>query len=154
MKNKKPGLLQRLRNLFRAAPAKPVAAQIPMVADRPSVPTYGGSVLRNWALSGEDGEGRAFEIQLSQAQLGRHKYGLTVGRHDQLCEIALDHTNLSRRHARFMLRDGSLAVEDLNSANGSMVDGRILKPFQPAVLSDGSAVVLADIRLQVSSSGK
>lgn len=116
--------------------------------------SYGGSAIRNWSLVGESDDGRAVEVQLSEAQLARHKYGLAIGRHDQLCEIALDHGNLSRRHARFLLLDGRLAMEDLNSANGSMVDGKILKPFQPEPLNDGSAIVLADIRLHVSASGQ
>ena len=154
MKNGKPSFLQRLRNLFRATPAKPALAPVSTTADRPMTPPYGGSVLRNWALSGEDDEGRAFEIQLSEAQLARHKYGLAIGRHKELCEIVVEHAGLSRRHARFLLMDGRLAMEDLNSANGSMVDGKVLKPFQPQLLSDGSAVLLADIHLQVASSGK
>lgn len=116
--------------------------------------SYGGSAIRNWSLVGESEDGRTVEVQLSEAQLARHKYGLAIGRHDQLCEIALDHGNLSRRHARFLLLDGRLAMEDLNSANGSMVDGKVLKPFQPEPLSDGSAIVLADIRLNVSASGQ
>ncbi|MGE0658959.1 MAG: trypsin-like peptidase domain-containing protein [Reyranellaceae bacterium] len=119
----------------------------------PGKPTvYGGAALRNWSLAGHDEDGRQYEIQLSEAQMAKHKYGLTVGRHEQLCEIALDNASLSRRHARFFLQDGRLAMEDLNSANGSMVDGRVLKPFQPQLLADGSAVVLADIRLLVSAS--
>lgn len=142
-------MLQRLAAVFRGAGT----ASPQPVADRVA-PSYGGSALRNWSLAGASDDGRAWEIQLSEAQLARHKYGLAVGRHDKLCEIALDHAGLSRRHARFLLQDGRLALEDLNSANGTMVDGTALKPFQPQPLGDGSAVVLADIRLQVQSSGK
>lgn len=118
------------------------------------VASYGGSALRNWSLVGQDEDGNSYEIQLSEAQLAKHKYGLTIGRHKELCEIVIDHSSLSRRHARFLLLNGRLAMEDLSSANGSMVDGKVLKPFQPEPLSDGSAVLLADIRLQVASSGK
>jgi hypothetical protein len=145
---KKPGLLQRLGRGLRLTGRE--ADQRRNGSDEPH--SYGGSALRNWVLVGESEDGHPFEIQLSEAQLARHKYGLTIGRHDQLCEIALNHANLSRRHARVLLVDGRLAMEDLNSANGSMVDGKVLKPFQPEPLSDGSAIVLADIRLSVSSS--
>ena len=132
-----------LRPRTVAPPAQPAAGVTTV---------YGGAALRNWSLSGQDEEGRSYEIQLSEAQLARHKYGLVAGRHERLCEIVLDNPSLSRRHARFSLQDGRLAIEDLNSANGSMVDGRVLKPFQPQILADGSAVVLADIRLLVSAS--
>ncbi|MGE0155080.1 MAG: FHA domain-containing protein [Reyranellaceae bacterium] len=144
----RPGLLRRIARSLRPAAPKPHDG------GRLDPPAFGGSALRNWLLAGESEDGRSFEVQLSEAQLVRHKYGLTVGRNDRLCEIALDHAGLSRRHARFLLLDGRLAMEDLNSANGCMVDGKVLKPFQPEPLGDGSAVVLADIRLQVRSSGK
>ena len=147
---KKSGFLQRLGRGLGLGGTKTVTHR----EGTDDVASYGGSAIRNWSLVGESEDGRAVEVQLSEAQLARHKYGLAIGRHDQLCEIALDHGNLSRRHARFLLLDGRLAMEDLNSANGSMVDGKVLKPFQPEPLSDGSAIVLADIRLNVSASGR
>lgn len=145
--NGKPSFLQRLTG-------KAARLATSRGADRVEPQSYGGSALRNWLLVGESEDGHSFEVQLSEAQLARHKYGLTLGRNDKLSEIALEHPSLSRRHARVFLLDGRLALEDLNSANGSMVDGKVLKPFQPEPLEDGSAVVLAEVRLEVHASGK
>ena len=94
--------------------------------------SYGGSAIRNWSLVGESEDGHPVEVQLSEAQLARHKYGLAIGRHDQLCEIALDHGNLSRRHARFRLLDGRLAMEDLNSASPRF-DPKVLREIADAI---------------------
>ncbi|HEX5501296.1 MAG TPA: FHA domain-containing protein [Thermomicrobiales bacterium] len=52
---------------------------------------------------------------------------LTVGR-DPSNDVVLDHPQVSRHHARLALRpDGRLAVTDLNSTNGTFVDGRQLQ---------------------------
>ncbi|HET8630766.1 MAG TPA: FHA domain-containing protein [Thermomicrobiales bacterium] len=52
---------------------------------------------------------------------------LTVGR-DPSNDVVLDHPQVSRHHARLELRpDGRLAVTDLNSTNGTFVDGRQLQ---------------------------
>jgi hypothetical protein len=46
------------------------------------------------------------------------------------CDISLAMTYLSRRHARLWLEDGSLWLEDLNSANGTYVNGERVKRAQ------------------------
>ncbi|MFA6957890.1 MAG: FHA domain-containing serine/threonine-protein kinase [Thermoanaerobaculia bacterium] len=45
----------------------------------------------------------------------------TVGR-DRSCGIVLAHPAVSRRHARFLLAGGQVALEDLKSANGTFVN--------------------------------
>ncbi len=44
-----------------------------------------------------------------------------VGRSSK-CEFVIDHISVSRRHAEISLRDGVIAVVDLNSRNGTFVD--------------------------------
>ncbi len=39
------------------------------------------------------------------------------------CEIRIDDPDVSRRHARLVLREDGLLVEDLGSKNGTLVDG-------------------------------
>lgn len=48
---------------------------------------------------------------------------LVVGRSKE-CEIPIDDGKLSRRHARFFLQEGSPAVLDLGSSNGTFVNGK------------------------------
>ena len=53
---------------------------------------------------------------------------MTIGRHPD-CDIQLDSNMVSRRHARIFLQDQTYLVEDLNSGNGSFVNGkRISEP--------------------------
>ncbi len=55
-----------------------------------------------------------------------------------------DNTNVSRQHVRISNRNGTVYAEDLNSTNGSFVNGVKLSSGQPAVLKDGDTLTVAD----------
>ena len=48
---------------------------------------------------------------------------LLVGRHAD-CDVMLGHLSVSRRHARLTFRDGRWVLRDLDSTNGTRVNGR------------------------------
>jgi pilus assembly protein CpaF len=48
---------------------------------------------------------------------------LVIGR-DEACDIALRESTVSRRHARLLFRDGTWIIQDLDSTNGTAVNGR------------------------------
>lgn len=50
--------------------------------------------------------------------------GETVVGRDEGCGIRLDDPSVSRRHARVLVQDDHATVEDLNSTNGTLVNGR------------------------------
>lgn len=56
--------------------------------------------------------------------------GLLVGRAGD-CNLILDDVEVSRRHARFSWQGSRLVVEDLGSANGTVVNGRPIPGPQP-----------------------
>jgi hypothetical protein len=47
---------------------------------------------------------------------------LLLGRH-QSCDVVLSDPQVSRRHARLFFRDGSWLLQDLQSTNGTIVNG-------------------------------
>ncbi len=47
---------------------------------------------------------------------------ITIGR-DPACEVVLSGAEVSRRHARLLFRDGSWVLQDLQSTNGTTVNG-------------------------------
>jgi diguanylate cyclase (GGDEF)-like protein len=65
---------------------------------------------------------------------------LTVGR-ASTCDLRIDDTSLSRQHCRIRRTNGSYFVEDLESRNGTQVDGVRIKA--PVILQDGSLIQLA-----------
>ena len=76
--------------------------------------------------------------------------GFVLGRDGALVDAVVDHRSVSRRHVRLTRLDGRLRVEDLNSTNGTRVNGRRLEPFAPCVLAPGDAVALGDVHLALA----
>jgi pSer/pThr/pTyr-binding forkhead associated (FHA) protein len=71
---------------------------------------------------------------------------LLVGRHAR-CDVVLEHLSVSRRHARLSFRDGHWVLRDLDSTNGTRVNGqRVIRcRLEPGdSLRLGSAELLVD----------
>ncbi|MEE2712353.1 MAG: FHA domain-containing protein [Planctomycetota bacterium] len=64
---------------------------------------------------------------------------LVVGR-DAACAIQLQDHKISRRHAEIVRRDGVLHIRDLESSNGTLVNG--LPIFRATALADGDKIDL------------
>ncbi|HSS50165.1 MAG TPA: FHA domain-containing protein, partial [Thermoanaerobaculia bacterium] len=64
---------------------------------------------------------------------------LVLGRSPQ-CDVVLDHTAVSRMHARVFAEGGEVYLEDLGAANGTFVDGR--QVFGTVRLHDGQTIEL------------
>lgn len=77
--------------------------------------------------------------------------GLIVGRDfADGCGDQIDtFDNVSRRHARISLEGGRLFVEDLESTNGTTVNGTPVRPDQRAPLADGDVLGFGN-RLRVT----
>jgi predicted component of type VI protein secretion system len=110
-----------------------------------SEPLEGG-----WALEGADGDGNAIRLVFGETELVQAYLGLTVGRHPALCDRVIGDTGVSRRHFRFCIVEGALHLEDLNSLNGTLLDGREIPRFQPVPVSPGQSVTLGRAALVVS----
>src|SRR5437899_2042293 len=81
--------------------------------------------------------------------LADEQRGLLIGRESD-CDVVLQSKDVSRRHARFYVREGALLVEDLGSHNGVYVKGaRIEKPTQVAA---GAPVEIGDVHVVVAVS--
>lgn len=62
---------------------------------------------------------------------------------------AIEH-GVGRRHARVFIQQGQLMIEDLDSTNGSLVNGQKLAPRQPQALADGASIQLGRLHMHVS----
>jgi len=71
--------------------------------------------------------------------------GLLVGRSLQ-CDLVLDDPDVSRRHAQVMILDTKAWILDLGSANGTLVDGAMVRRER---LRESSEIVVGSIRLVV-----
>jgi hypothetical protein len=70
---------------------------------------------------------------------------LLVGRHQE-CDVVLGSLRVSRRHAQLRFRDGNWVLQDLESTNGTTVNGvRVGR----CTVRPGDLVVLGDERLLI-----
>jgi DNA-binding CsgD family transcriptional regulator len=65
------------------------------------------------------------------------------------CDIVLSDASVSRRHARLMREGESLRVEDLQSRNGTLVNGQ---PVKSALVVAGDQLLLGAVSLLLASS--
>ena len=80
-----------------------------------------------FVIQGRD-QGKRFELTKPVLRVGRDKSN----------SIQLHDTEVSRRHAEVQCREDSVYLVDLDSSNGSWVDG--VQVNQPVPLSDGSQI--------------
>ena len=70
---------------------------------------------------------------------------VTVGKMRQQCDIVLMAPAISRMHARLEYRQGAYYLKDLNSRNGTFLNGERLMPQEARSLNHGDRVAFADI---------
>jgi hypothetical protein len=74
--------------------------------------------------------------------------GATIGR-SRDCEIVLDDTGVSRRHARLSPGRGRWEIEDLGSTNGVLVNGRAITGAQPLEPGDRLELGTTEILFEI-----
>lgn len=97
---------------------------------------------------------RGLQKRLSAAEL----HDLVVGRADpingiypdlDLAPYGAEQRGVSRQHARLNYADGELTITDLNSANGTQINGEKLNPNQPRPLKDGDELILGQLAVGI-----
>ena len=63
---------------------------------------------------------------------------------DNSCDIVFREGNVSRKHARLRLRDGSWYIKDLHSTNGTKINGNTIEPDREVFVCLGDVIDLAN----------
>ena len=71
-----------------------------------------------------------------------------IGRSTE-CNLKIASSQVSRAHCRITLAEDTVYVEDLGSANGTMVNGKMLTPHQPTSISPGATLIVGPAEFQV-----
>jgi hypothetical protein len=109
----------------------------------------GGGAVRRVRLTGHDDLGRhSFEITAEAFAASRG--GLVIGRAGGTVDIAIDHPEISRQHARIKLDGRRVLIEDLGSTNGTAVGGRLLQPDTYTPLGSGGELKLGPLHFDVT----
>jgi pSer/pThr/pTyr-binding forkhead associated (FHA) protein len=105
-----------------------------------------------WVLSGRDGAGRPLRLVFGDTELSQVYLGIVIGRHPALCDRVIDDPSVSRRHMRIGMAEGRPYVEDLNSLNGTLLDGAEVPQFEPVTFAAGQELTLGRVVLEVARS--
>jgi pSer/pThr/pTyr-binding forkhead associated (FHA) protein len=112
----------------------------------------GTPVEAGWVLSGRDGGGRPVRLVFGDTELSQVYLGIVIGRHPALCDRVIDDASVSRRHMRIGMAEGKPYVEDLNSLNGTLLDGAEVPQFEPVPFAAGQELTLGRVVLAVARS--
>lgn len=94
----------------------------------------------------EDMEGILYNLQKSEPQyIHISTGGKIIGKDAQRAQVHIQHESISRIHALVGREGAECFVEDLNSTNGTRVNGKILEPRTRYVLKQGDKVCFADL---------
>ena len=134
---------------FNTVEATLVAVESVRPGDRPAVPiiddvnaTTVRAALPKYTLRAQTGRmlGRSYPLT-----------GATVVGRAPECQLRLDDTNLSRKHAKLIPTNEGVVIEDLGSTNGSFHNG---KRVQRAVAQAGDEIGFDTLRFQLLELGQ
>lgn len=91
----------------------------------------------------KEGQAVPYELKTFPVRFGRHPD----------CAVQLDSNMVSRFHAQLVQNAGKILVEDLDSGNGSFLNGKQLAPSTPVALKDGDRIKLGPIKFRFEDDG-
>ena len=84
-----------------------------------------------------DGKIEVFQLDQPSVSVGRSSG----------CTIVLDTDTISRYHFSIINKDGNVTISDMDSANGTFVDGVLLKPNESRPLNGGEELQIGHLRM-------
>ncbi|NOK63533.1 MAG: FHA domain-containing protein [Chloroflexi bacterium AL-W] len=129
---------------------QPDTNDVPIVHTIVPVPTIDNGMLQPPFSLIVMNSGRCLQLTVEE--------DLLIGRKDEARGILPDidlgrdggyDAGVSRRHAILSYKDNGYYVEDLNSANGTFINGRQLAPQMPIMLSNGDELRCATLLMRV-----
>jgi len=91
--------------------------------------------------------GSAFILSIDERKIFLRQGEMSIGR-DPTNDIRIVDPSVSRHHARFRIDSRKAWIEDLESKNGTRVDGERID--QPALLRDGAALIFGSVRATIA----
>jgi len=98
-------------------------------------------------LDGVSSSGDPVAIKILGGELQHAVDGVIVGRNPDESQFVIGDETISRRHARFFLKDGHVVIEDLDSTSGTKLNGAPLAPRAPAQINSGDFIELGGAKL-------
>jgi hypothetical protein len=90
-------------------------------------------------------------IELEGSRFAQENGRLIMGRSSDFSHVQVDDRSVSKRHAAVRIRGASLYIEDLESANGTLVNGKKLEPFRDTLLEPGDTITIGRLSFRLRS---
>ena len=100
-------------------------------------------------MSGVDPEGQPVRLEIGTHEL-RAPGGVVIGRSEGLAQCLINRDTVSGSHARIKVDGGRILIEDLDSTNGTSINGRPLSPRHPSEIRLGDQIAFGMLKLSVS----
>ena len=97
-------------------------------------------------LHGLGPKNEEIRVKVSGEVLAQSERGVILGRSSK-ADCVIIESSVSRRHACMSLLNHTVMIHDMESLNGTVVDGVKLAPGEKRALSQGSQIVLGDVTL-------
>ncbi len=98
-------------------------------------------------LTGKTGNGNMVSVKIPGALLGGD--GAVVGRSPRNATLLIDDPTLSREHVRFFADKNAIYIEDLETTNGTKVNGRDLVYGTPVRVRHGDSLDLGAVKVEL-----
>ena len=146
---RKPGLWERFRKemegirLARGERREVQSIPASVACVREAEPDWGSKYTKVLSVKKVE-DGPALISQRNGETIFLTKFPFYVGSLSGYMDFVIERDTVSRFHAKFMKREGTVLLSDLNSTNGTKVNGRMLNVQEQAALVNGDRIVFAD----------
>jgi pSer/pThr/pTyr-binding forkhead associated (FHA) protein len=76
-----------------------------------------------------------------------------IGRSED-CDVVLESRSVSRRHAELKLKREGMTIKDLGSRNGTLVNGKLIKPDFRVLVNPGDTIQIGKFTLQIEAASE
>ena len=146
---RKTGLWERLRKemegirFLRGERQEGQRIPAPVPCLREAEPDWGSKYTKVLSVKKTE-SGPALISQRNGETVFLTKFPFYVGSLSDYMDFVIRRDTVSRFHAKFMKREGEVLLSDLNSTNGTKVNGRMLNVQEQVPLANGDRIVFAD----------
>jgi hypothetical protein len=106
------------------------------------------SALEEYVLDGRDEDGIRYLLRISGDQLNGDD-GIIIGRHPVESPYIINHSDVSRQHARLKVMKNRVFIEDLGSTNGTSVNGRNIDDKGLVSVSNGDQIIIGSVVMKL-----
>ena len=75
--------------------------------------------------------------------------GIVIGRNPKHSPYIINHSDVSRKHARMRVVQSKVFIEDLGSTNGTLVNGQAIEDKGPVTVTHGDQIAIGTVVMKL-----